>query len=433
MLNIGLLMAAPLSLDEARARALVANLSLQSQQAARAAAQWNYRESLFGLLPTASLTGGYTSYESPPGAAMYPPGTDLEDVSVDYGVSVNMPLFVGGAKWLGSRMRHDALLMADQSLLSTLLEVTANVESKYYAVLEARDLLQNAEKDLDVSRRNLESTRVRYETGTLSRASYLQVQAEAAGKEVSLIQRRNLFQIARLDLANYLQLPADFTLQPVPLDRHRPSIDRLRALDANAVDKLAERIVAAGLGSNPGLRHATLGRATSKKATLIARGAFLPTLNLVYNKTWTEDVDPDDDFADQGVLMLNASLPIFPLGDVFSAERSATRGLQQANLDLDAAEDGVRLGLHSAALNLVTAAQAVHASQVALEFASETYAQMEERYRNNLVATNDLLSAEVLLMSSRNRFTTSLYDYLRARSALAQLMGIAEAELNNWL
>jgi len=425
--------AAPLSLEDARARALAANLDLRTQQAAQNEAMWNYRGSLFGLLPSASLSGSYTYLDPVPGADSYPAGTEPEDNSISYGVQVSLPLFVGGARWLGSRIKRDALLMADQSLLSTRLEVVATVESKYYAVLEARELLRNAEKDLEVSRRNLESTEVRWQTGTLSRADLLQLQSEAAGKEVSLIQMRNLLEVSRLDLANYLQLPADFTLEPVPLEGYQPIISHLRTLDATATDNLADRLIAAGLGSSPSLKLAELGEASGEKALLIARGAFLPTVSLVLSKDWTDDTNPGDDFTDQGTLLLSASLPLFPLGDTYSAERSARRSLQQASLGRDAAEDNLRLGMRSAVLSLVAAAQTVRASQTALDFAEETYAQMEERYRNNLVSTSDLLSAEVLLQSSRNQYTTSVYDFLRARSGLAQLMGVADNELDNWL
>jgi outer membrane protein TolC len=122
---------------------------------------------------------------------------------------------------------------------------------------------------------------------------------------------------------------------------------------------------------------------------------------------------------------------VFPVADNYSDERSAARSLHQANLTLASTDDSVRLGLRSAVLSLVTAARTVHSSEIALSYAQETYTQMQARFSAQQINANDLLSAETLLLSSQNLYTTSLYDFLRARSTLARQMGVAESDLQS--
>ena len=73
--------------------------------------------------------------------------------------------------------------------------------------------------------------------------------------------------------------------------------------------------------------------------------------------------------------------------------------------------------------NLLSSARAVNAARSALEFAEETYEQMNVRYENGLISSQDLLDAEILLTSSRTQYISTYYDFLRAKSSLLSQIG----------
>jgi outer membrane protein TolC len=97
--------------------------------------------------------------------------------------------------------------------------------------------------------------------------------------------------------------------------------------------------------------------------------------------------------------------------------------LKQAKYNLESTKSGIELAIKSAILNMVSAAKTVHSSQLSLEYSSETYEQMKERFANGQITANELLSTEIMYNSAQNQVATSFYDYLSAKSALLQLMG----------
>ena len=288
--------------------------------------------------------------------------------------------------------------------------------------------LETAQKDLQSSEIQLEIAKVRYETGTLSKADYLQLQSQKASKEVSMIQIENLYSISKIDLANFLQFSPDYTVETISLDLYETYLNNIQSLDPVQVKELISEVIEISKEKNPSLKMAELSKAINKKSVIMASGNFLPSLNLSYSKTW-EKYDYQNDYKDSERLMLIASVPIFPIADNATEFAKAKHDYKKSYYDYRSAEDGIELGLKSSVLNLVASARSVYATKKALEFAEETYLQMEERFRNNLITTSNLLDVEVMLTSSRNQYTKSIYDFLRTRSSLLQLMGVEDDQI----
>ena len=413
-----------LTLNEAKEIALKNNPELLAEEHAKKSAKYDFWKSTLSLIPSVNLEGTYTEYK--PGLGMGV-GT-YADESRSYGYTISQPIFNGGKIWLGSRIQNDAAKIADVVYLSKRLGTITDVESKYFAVLESQDLLETAQKDLQSSEIQLEIAKVRYVAGTLSKADYLQLQSQKASKEVSLIQIENLYSISKLALANFLQISPDYTLETISLDSYKTYLNNIQSLDPAQVKELISEVIDISKEKNPSLKMAELSKAMNKKSVLMAGGNFLPSLNLSYSKTW-EKYDYQDDYEDSERLMLIASVPIFPIADNAVEFVKAKHNYKKSYYDHRSAEDGIVLGLKNSVLNLVASARSVYATKKALEFAEETNLHMEERFRNNIITTSNLLDAEVMLTSSRNQYTKSVYDLLRARSSLLQLMGVEDENI----
>ena len=413
-----------LTLNNAKEIALKNNPELLAEEHAKKSAKYDFWKSTLSLIPSVNLDGTYTEYKPGLGMGVGP----AADESRSYGYTISQPIFNGGKIWLGSRIQHDAAKIADAIYLSKRLGTITAVESKYFSVLENQDLLETAQKDLQSSEIQLEIARVRYETGTLSKADYLQLQSQKASKEVSLIQIENLYSISKLDLANFLQISSDYNLEKISLDLYENYLNNFQSLNPEQVDELISKVIEISKENNPSLKMAELSEAINKKSLIMAGGNFLPSLNLSYSKTWSK-YDFQDDYEDSERLMLIASVPIFPIADNAAGFVKAKHDYRNSYYNYRSAEDGIELGLKSSVFNLVASARSVYATQKALEFAEETYLQMEERFRNNIITTNNLLDAEVMLTSSRNQYTKSVYYFLRARSALLQLMGVEDEQI----
>ena len=87
--------------------------------------------------------------------------------------------------------------------------------------------------------------------------------------------------------------------------------------------------------------------------------------------------------------------------------------------------------IEAAVLNLVSSAQQVKASRLALDYTLQSYEQLQERFRMNLISSTELLDAELMLSSARLAYTNAHYAYLKNRLALMQGIGLEnEQELD---
>jgi outer membrane protein TolC len=410
-----------LTLEKAKEIALNNNPELLAQQQAKESANWEAKNALMGFAPSANLSGNYTKFE-PPYPPMAPGAGEQED-SKSYGFSINQPIFNGGKIWYGYKMQKDAAHIADYNLQSQILSTIADVESKYFSVLENKRLLQIAQKDLEASRKHLEIAKVRYDTGTLSKGDYLNMQSQTASKEVTLIQMQNYYEISKIDLANFLQVAPDFTLNEVNVESYTSQLEDIQSMSVEEIETLKKKVIQTGLEENPTLKIAGKSTEMNAKAVKIAKGNFLPSVNLSYSQQWTK-TNLEDSYDDQGTLTLNASLPIFPIYDDYANLNQTKHTLRESRYDYQSAEDGIRLVIERSLYNLISSAKSVYASEKALEFARETYHQMEVRFQNNLITSADMTDAEVLLTTSENQYTTAFYNFLRAKSSLMQQMGI---------
>ncbi|MCK5051787.1 MAG: TolC family protein [Candidatus Cloacimonetes bacterium] len=417
------LTAQSLSLDEAKKLALKNNPDLLAQRQATKASKNNLWQSYLNLIPSASLTGNYAKFNDP---VMM--GFELAEESRSYGYNITQPIFNGGKNWLGARMANDGYKIAKESLINKTLNIIADVESKYFNVLENQILLEISQKDLLSSQTNVEIAQIRFDTGTLSKAEYLQLQSELAGKEVTLIQTENLYQISLLELANFLQIEKVKELEEIPMETHQPTLDKLSNKSISELDEMINTIINIGESSNPSLKISKISVNTNKKSLMLAGGNFLPSVTLRYSNDWSK-YDYQNDYNESGQLGINLSIPIFPLVDNGLGVAIANHNLKQSKYTLETVSDGIKLSLQSSLINLVAAAKTVRSSKLAMEYSKETYGQMKERFTHGVITANDLLSSEVMFTSARNQYTTSFYNFLRAKSSLLLVMGIEDPQI----
>ena len=136
--------------------------------------------------------------------------------------------------------------------------------------------------------------------------------------------------------------------------------------------------------------------------------------------------ESDSNYNDSKQLALTASIPIFPITDNFADYKKAKFEKRKTDEDYKSAESGIKLDLESSVLNLISSAKQVKASELTLNFATELHSQMEERFRNGMVSTTEILDSEVMLKSSKMSFIRSSFSFIKAKSKLILLLGMEE-------
>jgi outer membrane protein len=427
----GLSLASALTLDEAKELALSKNPTYQAQLNSFKAAQWSSQGAFSNLLPSLSLTGTYV-YLDP--ATQIRSGNETLTMNHDlrsYSLNLSQPLFMGGKLWQAYKITKDGEEISRLALENTKLSVLNGVESRYLNVLQLQELLAISVKDLQSSKQNLEIAQVRFSSGTISQPELLRIKSKAAAKEVTLIQSQTALELAKQDLMNYLSLGEGPELQPVSLNQETDWLAALQNWNAEQVENFSLQAVRLAKANNLTLQTAQKSHSIAKRSYSIAKGSFLPMVALALSRSYDENGFDRYKFEGSNTLALTASLPLLPFLDNYSASRQAYYEVQKSSYDLTNADNNISLGVRSAALNLVSAARQINASQTALDYTQQTYDQLMERYRSNLLSTTDMLDAEVMLQAAETGLTNSRYGYLKAKSALLQVLGTSDPNVIN--
>lgn len=419
-----------LTLKDAKEIALKNNPEYLSKKYAFESAKWSEINSLSGLLPSANLTG--SQIQMKPGMpTMMNPIPDDEKNTRSYGYSINQPLFLGGKLWLGYRISRDAKQMSEYALAEQKLKTISGVEEKYFNLLEAAEILEIAEEQLRSAGLNLEIAETRYKMGTLANVDLLKIQSDKAAKETELIQSKTLYSINYSGLKNYLQYQNNFGVEDLDTTIYNELIKDLNIFDEKQINDLMNECFLISLNENLSIKTLEETKNMAKKSVLMAAGNFLPILNLSYSQTWSKswnDIQSESDFnyEDSKQLALTASIPIFPITDNFADYKKAKYEKRKTDEEYKSAESGIKLDLESSVLNLISSAKQVKASELTLNFTTKLHSQMEERFKNGMVSTSEMLDSEVMLKGARISNIQSLFSFIKAKSKLMLLLGMEE-------
>lgn len=410
-----------ITLVEAKDLLLQNNPEYQVKVSALKAAEWSYRGAFMSLLPSASIQGGYNYLDPKPYAAAQ------ENYSLSYGLRINQPIFVGGRLWLSTRIERDKMNIARADLDYSRSVLYRDLEEAYYNFFLMKEIYNISHNSLKIADHNLNIAEVRLLAGTISRADYLQLQSEFSSKEVELLQARNNKLLSFRRLQNFIKI-GDFEIVPVEFSDYSRLVTHFQNLNALEEENTKQILIEKSQKYNPLLIMSRLGKGISKKGLRMSQGNFLPTVNISVSKNWNDDYSGEASFQSSTTYVLSVSMPMFPLLDNYSKHRESYHSYRQTVLEVETTEDKIKIATEIAFYNTITSAKSITSAQIAFEFAQETHIMMEERYRNGLISTIDLINAEVLLTTSKLNKVRAKYDFLKNKSSLMNLLGIDNEE-----
>jgi outer membrane protein TolC len=405
-----------LTLDDAIAIGLKNNPTIKSAEASLMSAKYDYYQSNFDMLPTASFTGGLMWYE-PSNQTML--GT-LQDAQ-SFGVQANLPIFAGGKVWLNSRIKKNVYDIATDSYSLAQNELIGNIENKFFLVLEMKKMHEIASKEYNSAKVHEEIAEVRHKNGTLTEADLLRMKSITISRRVRMIQTHTNYLTAIIDLKSTLGVSEDFTPVDIPDEVFTQcSLDVLE-WDLATIESVLYELSNMAIINNMAIQINQKAIDNTQKVHTMAMGNFLPSVALSFRREWQKS-NLQDEFSESGTLMLSASVPIFPVGNNVSNLLKNKANLRKAEFDAINLQNTVSLTVRTVALAWITAIQSTESARISLEFAERSWEQMNQRYVNGIITSTDMLDADVMLSNANFAYTNARYNILRHLSTLKQLL-----------
>ena len=322
-------------------------------------------------------------------------------------------LYSGGQVGAGIRIAH---LVEDQSiwrLRDTVDTIISTVRQQFYTVLVNKALIAVQQEQVTLLESQLQDQRNRFEAGTVPRFNVLQAEVALANAQPPLIQARNNYHIAQLQLSKTLgyetrDLPAgrepftligELTIPPIYTDLTqglRYARERRPFLKAQRQNILidVENITVAAAGYKP---------------TISAGGGFT-----VENNRLSHDLT---DTVSGWFFGLQGSWAIFDGFETYGKLKQAKARLEEARVTYEDSVQQVDLEVQQSWANLQQARETIAGQQKTVEQAQEAVRLARERLAAGAGTQLDVLNSTVALAQAH---TTELQARLSYNTALAE-------------
>ncbi len=298
-------------------------------------------------------------------------------------------------------------------------DIGLNVASAYLQILLNQEIADVAAQQVQNSQAQVRRTRNLVEAGAAPQGDLLQLEAQLARDEQSLVEARNQVRISELQLANILQLedPQDFAIADpdIPI----PS----KAL----VSRSPEGIFQTALDNQPQVKAARLRQLSREKSIKIAQAGYLPSLSLVaqvgtnYSDQIPDVVDTREELVPIGQVQSTGQLVTTLQPQVFPV----TDGTKPLNDQVsDNVNEFVGVNLNIPIFNRMTVRNQVQNAEIGKRIADLNYQQTVNELRQTIYQAHaDAKSAYQSLRAARKSENASqkALEYARERFEVGAL------------
>jgi outer membrane protein TolC len=406
--------AQPMDLKAAVSAAIEANIRLRQATQDIDAAEANRKVQRSNLLATFNATYRYTRNDE--AVTVGPVGFGVED-EYEFRASFRQPLFTGGALIDQYRISELGLDAANLNEQVTRLDVIFLTKQAYFNVLKAAKLVEVAQNTVKLVEAQVEVARNFYEVGMRPLNDLLQVQVELANAKQELITAENQLDVAQSSFNIILRRPVNAPVVLVDIEDYLPLENDLEYYLA-----LADR-------NREELKISNLEIQIAEKQVQIARSTYYPDLSLegAYFKLSSQwDLSEGDAFFDNEGWSISgvASWDFWEWGRTkYNVSEKESR-LEQVRLDKENIYDQIRVEVERAYLKAIETEKNILAVETAIEQARENMRITDERFKEQVATSTELLVAQNLLTRTQTNYFNALYDFKIAKAFLEKAVSL---------
>ncbi|XPV77241.1 MAG: TolC family protein [Desulfovibrio sp.] len=409
------------TLKDAVERSLAANPDMIGARAALSGSEKGVYKATSDMLPTASLTYGWTHLDQHPEALGVQAG-DQEYWSSN--IKVTQPIFKGFGL-LSARQR--AKLTEEQTtakLDNVELQLINAVQSTFVGLIEARMKVKSAEDSVERLKSQQKVTQAFYDVGLNPRVDVLDSEVKLAQAELELLSSRNNVSTTEARLNTLLNLPLS------------DAVNYVGDLEFPDFTKTLEESLAAAFKKRPDLLIGKKSVQIAMEDVDLAEAGFYPGVDAVYNYNSKGD-DPltskskynTHNGEDNWNVGLQMSWNFFESGSDYFARAQALDGVKEVAAQLEKTRLDAGYEVKNAFLKLTEARDRITVANKSVEAAREAYRMQVARYQAQVGTNNDVLDAQDRVTSSEADLISAKADFARSQASLYQAMGERNIDL----
>jgi outer membrane protein TolC len=410
------------TLDESIETALKQSVLIRAAQEGVLGAEAQKKEAFTGFLPKLSTSYSYTWLNKAPYMQIPPTPKFTVGTQDNYSwaVEAKQPLFAGGgiaANYEAGKIGFEISKMEKDAVTQDIVQ---EVKVAYFNILKAEKLLGVARQSLEQLQAHRNVAQNFFDVGLIPRNDLLQSEVQVANGEQSLIRAENSVALTKAKFNTILRRNINDHVQVEDILAYRP------------YDLSIENCIKAAMENRPEIKSQTLKVDQAKSLVKAAKSDFFPTLSAVghYERGGDTPGVAGTPFKDSEnwYVMGVANWTFWEWGKTkYRVDASRSRENQSIDL-LNNTRDQVALEVKNAYLFMWESEKQVMVAKKAIEQAQENFRINEERYREQVATSTDVLDAQTLLTRAKSDYANALSEYNISHVRLERAMGVIYAK-----
>ncbi len=402
------------SLEKCISHAKQNNLTLKQAEIAVSQAELTEKGSRMARLPNVSAR---TSLGFNYGRGINPVTNDFINTRLgfnNWNVDASLTAFNGGAITNTIKQSKHSLDAAREDANTQFQNIALQMASAYLNILLAKEQVTIARRAIDQTQEQLSVIDKRINAGTVPAADRLDILAQIARNEQTLIQAENSVEINYLTLKNILELEPDYNLEIVmPTEIMNVNTD-IAAQTLSSVYTQALNSQASIKASEARMKSAELGVPIAK-ADALPRVTLFAGLDTRYASV---NNFPSDAYGTQLDNNFGQTIGAQVNIPIYNNHRTSIN-IERAKLDIINAEvqnrqakQQLKSDVQSAIANARAAQTELAASERSLEAAKAAFDNSQKRYDLGAINTLELTTAKTNLDTAALNVARAKYDYV---------------------
>lgn len=332
--------------------------------------------------------------------------TNAVSYNGSYGINARWTVWNGGRNRMAvkiNELTEQQNELAEQEQSNTIQE---QITKLYVQILYETEAIKVSEEILKASQIQLERAKVMVEVGELARVDQIQLEAQVAQDELTLVQVQSQLANFKLQLKQLLEIH-----DGEPFDVAVPAINDDNIMSAIP---LQSDVYAAAIENRPEIKSQQLNVESSKMSVKSARASYFPTVSVNGGIGSSNGSGQQQGFGSQikrnfsNTLGLTVSVPIFDNKEAKTNIRKAQYAHETAELQLLDVQKQLYSTIENYCLDATTSQKKYVYAKKNVDSMNETYGLVSEQFRlglKNIVeltnGKNNLIQAEQQLLETK--------------------------------
>jgi outer membrane protein len=412
-----------LSIDDAIRIGLENSKTLHASQMSVAMADARASEVNAARLPSLKANAAYTRLSDVVPFAISLPGSTTNftvspSIPNNYSVRASLvqPLFTGFRLDGASRAADATAEATQQQFAKDRLDLIFDLTNAYWSLYKALEVKKVLDNNVAQVQAHVADAKNLMEQGLATANDVLKIEVQLSNAKLAQIDAKNAVWLARVNLNNQMGIRLTTEVELTTTIFHTPDhFDDIEALINRANT------------SRPDIKGMTSRVEASDAAVTVAQSGWWPQINLQASYLSARPnarIFPSrDQFMDTWDVGLNVSLDLWNWGTTAHQTAQAKAQYLQSLDVLGSMKDYIALEVTQNYLALQQAKEKIDVARQSVGQAEENYRITNDKFKEGLTLTTDLLDADVALTQAKTNYTQALVDYEVAEARLKKSIG----------